>query len=532
MSKASIPTLIVLGDSLSDNGNLYKLIGIPPAPYWQGRSSNGPTYAEQLASMLGMQLVDYAYSYAEASNASPTVLLNPVTGMPYPINLSDQVTSYLASLQGQPPPPNTVVALNIGSNDYDFYLFLTPPDQVATGLQQEIAGVVRSIASAVAQLEAAGVKKIVLYTLPDFALTPNAVAEGPDVVALVHQIDLIHNAAIRQLAAAYPNVQLVDLFQLTEAFAADPRSFGFSADLSVELSMVQASPSPPFAPNEVAFFDGEHPTAAAHGVIAAFSDATLTADSVTFLDGSQTTFHGGRGDNFIFATPLDATNTGLNDDYTILAGAGNDIVYAGNGDVTVDGGGGSDLLFAGSGNAILRGGDGADVLATNSTGTNVFDGGAGADALIANRGGANTLRGGDGNDLLILKEPSALVNADGTFAFGQQWLSGGDGRDTLRFIINDQNPVAEHDLIAEFQKVEQAFDLAHQHGRQGDFVIDGLHVSGIERIELQIDSVSADPNTPYPITHTIAMSDGSALPQSTALTTALHTAQNWNLLAV
>ena len=62
MSKASIPTLVVLGDSLSDNGNLYKLIGIPPAPYWQGRSSNGPTYAEQLASMLGMQLVDYAYS--------------------------------------------------------------------------------------------------------------------------------------------------------------------------------------------------------------------------------------------------------------------------------------------------------------------------------------------------------------------------------------------------------------------------------------------------------------------------------------
>ena len=144
--------------------------------------------------------------------------------------------------------------MNIGSNDYDFYLFLTPPDQVAAGLPQEIANVVGSIATAVAQLEAAGVKKIVLYTLPDFALTPNAVAEGPDVVALVHQIDLIHNAAIRQLAAAYPNVQLVDLFQLTEAFAADPHSFGFSADLSAELSLVQASPSPAFAPNEVGVF--------------------------------------------------------------------------------------------------------------------------------------------------------------------------------------------------------------------------------------------------------------------------------------
>jgi len=204
---------------------------------------------------------------------------------------------------------------------------------------------------------------------------------------------------------------------LTEAFAADPTGFGFTADLSTELKIVQASATPAFAANEVAFYDGEHPTYAAHGVIAAFSDATLTSDSVTFLDGSQTLVNGHVGYDFIFATPLDDATPGLDDDYTISTGHGDDIVYAGNGDVTVN--------------------------------------------------------GGEGDDLLILKEGASLVNSDGSFNFGQQIVAGGDGQDTLRFIINDQNPVAEQDFIAEFQKIEAAFDASQQTNNPGVFSVDG-----------------------------------------------------------
>jgi phospholipase/lecithinase/hemolysin len=47
-----------------------------------------------------------------------------------------------------------------------------------------------------------------------------------------------------------------------------------------------AAGSHQFAPNEVAFFDGIHPTNAAHGVLAAFADAVLTSDSTQFLDGT------------------------------------------------------------------------------------------------------------------------------------------------------------------------------------------------------------------------------------------------------
>lgn len=40
--------VVVFGDSLSDNGNLFAQTGQPPAPYFQGRFSNGPVWVEQL----------------------------------------------------------------------------------------------------------------------------------------------------------------------------------------------------------------------------------------------------------------------------------------------------------------------------------------------------------------------------------------------------------------------------------------------------------------------------------------------------
>ena len=126
----------------------------------------------------------------------------------------------------------------------------------------------------------------------------------------------------------------------------------------------------------------------------------------------------------------------------------------------------------------------SDLLATNSLGTNLLEGGQGDDALIANRGGTNTLEGGAGNDLLVLKENASLVNLvnnDVTFKFGAQTIEGSNGRDTLRFIINDQNPHAENALIAEFQKVETAFDSSFANHQPGTFQVDGLNVTGIDQ---------------------------------------------------
>src|SRR5215813_13551460 len=118
-------TLVVFGDSLSDNGNLLALIGAPQPPAWEGRSSNGPVYAEQLASFLHMKLDDRAFAGAEASDTSP-----PVIPVPF-INLSTQINGYLADLEGHKAPHGTTALINIGRNDYSGFLTSNLPKDPA-----------------------------------------------------------------------------------------------------------------------------------------------------------------------------------------------------------------------------------------------------------------------------------------------------------------------------------------------------------------------------------------------------------------
>src|SRR6185437_8067254 len=233
-------TLVVFGDSLSDNGNLFALTGFPQPPAFEGRASNGPVYVEQLADLLHMNLDDRAFAGAEASNTSPPVIVNPATGQPLPINLPTQIAGYLADLGGHKAPHGTTALISIGL--------------------------------AINELTQAGVDHIILFTLPDFAFTPNAQAAGPQAVAFAHVLDLINNAALEQIASTHPNVQLVDAFQFSESVFTDPAAFGFNPNLNFEWVQQLAAGTHQFAPNELAFFDGEHPTYAGHSALAAFAN--------------------------------------------------------------------------------------------------------------------------------------------------------------------------------------------------------------------------------------------------------------------
>ncbi|MBV9974482.1 MAG: hypothetical protein JO105_03715 [Hyphomicrobiales bacterium] len=522
-----ISRLVVFGDSLSDDGNLFRFTGQPAPPYWEGRFSNGPTYAEQLATQLSVPLDDLAFGGATGSATSPVA-------DPLPVNLPEQIAAYLFQLHGRRAPADTTAVIYIGNNDYINYLengtsSLTIPELVAS--------VTRSIKGAISVLNAVGVEKIALFTLPDLSVTPEFQAlahqlgpvQGPALVALARELDIENNTVLQQLAATRPNVQLVDIFKLTDAVAADPLSFGF-ADSTVPMTSLLSAGSTQFAPNEVAFFDSLHPTYAAHGIQAAFADAVLTSDHIQYLDGTATAVKAPSGNDFIFATPIDPANPSLSGDYTIQGGTGNDLIFAGAGNVTVRGGTGNDLIDAGSGNATLYGGYGNDVLATNSLGTNFLYAGQGNDALIVNRGGTNTLEGGNGNDLFVLKESASPAGT--APLFGNQTIVGGDGNNTLRFIINDQSQSTEQALVNDFMNIETAFDNSVAAHHPGTFSAGGLNVSGIDAVQLQVDGVSNNPATPYLITHTIVASVGDAAPVGNALAGLLQSAQNWGLLTV
>jgi phospholipase/lecithinase/hemolysin len=516
-----ISRLVVFGDSLSDNGNLFRLLEFPRPPYWHGHFSNGPTYVEQLAKWLRVPLDDRAFGGADASNSFT----------PLPINLPDQVAGYIDHLRGHVPPPGTTAVINIGSNDYETLLDHLPHDQAT--IDAFVADVVQSVGMAIDALTKAGVGRIILFTLPDLAIAPEVRSRAPDIVAAAHEVIALNNAALAQMAAGHANIEMVDIFRLSDTLFADPKAFGFYAPANVTwLDLLAAHPTA-FAPDEVAFFDGLHPTAAAHGILAAFTEAELAANDVQLLDGTRTLIDAGNGDSFIFATPIDRSQPGLSDNYTIHGGRGNDVIFAGSGHVTVYGGKGADLIAAGSGDAYLKGGIGSDLLETSSRGSNTLIAGHGEDILIANRAGHNVLVGGRGDDLFILKE--SVIGSHGRLVFGRQEIVGGSGENTLRIIINDQHPQAMAAAIAEFEKIEAAFERpGWRHGGHASaFTVDGLHVRNIDRIELQLDSVSSDPNTPYLITHRILIADGDpAAPLSASINHLLQTAEHWNLLTV
>jgi phospholipase/lecithinase/hemolysin len=60
--------IYAFGDSLSDTGNVNQIVqtvtggtaSFPPLPYYNGRFSNGPIWAEKLADKLGISLINFS----------------------------------------------------------------------------------------------------------------------------------------------------------------------------------------------------------------------------------------------------------------------------------------------------------------------------------------------------------------------------------------------------------------------------------------------------------------------------------------
>ncbi|MBF0112690.1 MAG: hypothetical protein HQK74_08145, partial [Desulfamplus sp.] len=65
--------IVVFGDSLSDNGNLFSITEYPSEPYYQGRISNGPVWYDYLVEELGVTGITLNYAYAGAQTGYTNV---------------------------------------------------------------------------------------------------------------------------------------------------------------------------------------------------------------------------------------------------------------------------------------------------------------------------------------------------------------------------------------------------------------------------------------------------------------------------
>ncbi|KAI3534935.1 GDSL-like Lipase/Acylhydrolase [Colletotrichum filicis] len=100
---SSISSIVVFGDSFSDNGNGAARVSNnawPTDKYYKGRFSNGIVWAEYVAANLSLPLYDYAVGGATTSNA----LVQGYTGAKGDIavpSVIDQVVSFLGKINPQ-----------------------------------------------------------------------------------------------------------------------------------------------------------------------------------------------------------------------------------------------------------------------------------------------------------------------------------------------------------------------------------------------------------------------------------------------
>ena len=266
-------SVIAFGDSLSDNGNYYRLVdrltpliphdGSPPPPYFFGRFSNGRVAVERLAHQLELSLDDHAVGGAlsGAGNEDPRF---PQSGL---LSQVHALVDQRGVLDGR-----ALYVIWCGAND--FLGLLNGPPTVRPELA--IANAVGNLSNAVALLYARGARHFLLPNLPDLGLTP--AARKSNASGLASQLSAGFNfgyaQALQSLAYQLPRVHFypVDIAQFEQSVVANPAGFGLS---NIEDACIK-DPSHECIFNSFnggqtgyLYWDDVHPTAEGHALIAA-----------------------------------------------------------------------------------------------------------------------------------------------------------------------------------------------------------------------------------------------------------------------
>ncbi|MBA3850355.1 MAG: hypothetical protein C0502_10240 [Opitutus sp.] len=276
------------GDSLTDSGNLFTLTGQPPAPYYNGRFSNGPTYAEYLAPGLlpsvtapaGSTKLNFAFAGATATGTTPV-----------PASLAVQVAAYQA--RGIAANPNGLYVLLAGANDL-LNAIQVPANQNATAMTNTGVAASTAVSSAVQSLAGLGAKNILVLNLPDISKTARfTTGSGASGALFMQNGVLAYNrdiaTRIGQLALpADVKVTVFDLGAVFDGILANASRFGFSVTNREYLGTLLAGGNPGDV-NGYIFWDGIHPTTRAQAIFAQVISEVLNPEFVLGTSAVQGT---------------------------------------------------------------------------------------------------------------------------------------------------------------------------------------------------------------------------------------------------
>jgi phospholipase/lecithinase/hemolysin len=269
--------LYAFGESMSDDGNFFKVTGQPVAPYYGGRFPNGPVWAEYLEHDLGLradQFTDLAVSGA-GSGLNNVYISDPNSPL-YSSGLLAQVNNFTAAHRSV--DPNALYTVWAGINDYA----RNPSDRNQ---------VVANISTAVRELAAAGARNILVVNLPDLGTLPGIRNLGPR-TPLLSALSSRHDAALstalatlgQQLSGVH--IMPLDVRALYNQMMTSPGTFGFTdvTDSAVGNTVFTHEPPSPTSdiwktnPSALMFWDSIHPTTAGHQVIADYALSVVNHD--------------------------------------------------------------------------------------------------------------------------------------------------------------------------------------------------------------------------------------------------------------
>ncbi|MGH7026173.1 autotransporter domain-containing protein [Brevundimonas sp.] len=270
-SAQSYNRLVVFGDSLSDNGNVFLATGgTTPAspPYFQGRFSNGPVFVERLgfnaSNFMGPVTGSINYAFGGARTDSQAS----------PMGMRLQLAQYQS--RGGVFGANDLVSVLGGANN----IFQGLPAAgaspnptasiapVALGAATDINFIVNGVAQA-------GAGTILVTNLPKLSLTPQF--RNTTAAPLADYAVTTFNGALltglNTTAAARPgsNIIMMDLFKIGDVIAANPSAFGVTNVTQPCFNGATVCANP----NDYFYWDGVHPTAKGHAVMARLANDYL-----------------------------------------------------------------------------------------------------------------------------------------------------------------------------------------------------------------------------------------------------------------
>ena len=256
----------VLGDSLSDRGNVYRAtFGRVPAspPYWRGRFSNGPVWAEHVEGAFAAEDLptgNHAWGGAKANRDGD---FNP--------DLAIQARRY-RSIDSDRRGERSLVALWAGANDIMGSVGGSDVGIVGRRAANAVGGVAGS-------LRRSGVGDLMIFNMPDLGVLP-AYGDRDDLSLSATLGSRAYNRQLgRQVAglrAAGANVTVVNAYGLLAAVIADPTRFGLRNTDTPCLS--DGERCSPRQAAQRAFWDDQHPSRVLHEGLA---DAALRALAAT-----------------------------------------------------------------------------------------------------------------------------------------------------------------------------------------------------------------------------------------------------------